>query len=201
VHNIRIERLWRDLTLMFGAKWKIFFQGLELHDRLNPDLDAHIWLLHFLFLGPINQDAIEWAEAWNSHVIAQRGRRHASPRDLFFFGMLENGVRGFTVDDGEIEDLDSYGIDWEDYEVPEIQAHHNEGNPLSIYANDNPFVIQTPIHYSHVEVEVPDSPLSTEQLTYLQNQLQSLSFFGSRDMDSYRLLWISALQICESFFV
>jgi hypothetical protein len=115
--------------------------------------------------------------------------------------MLENGVRGFVVDDSEIEDLDSYGIDWEDYDDPEIQAHHDERNPLSVYAGENPFITQPPIHYSHVEVEVPDSPLSTQQQAYLQNQLQSFSFFGSRDMDSYRLLWISALQICEAFFV
>ena len=49
VHNIRIEWLWVNVTSGFGRKWKTFFQDLELHDGLNPDSDAHIWLLHHLF--------------------------------------------------------------------------------------------------------------------------------------------------------
>jgi len=199
VHNIRIERLWRDLTLGFGGKWKLFFQGLECHDRLNPDLDAHIWLLHFLFLDIINQDAIDWAEAWNNHVIAQRGSRHSSPRDMFFFGMLEQGVRGFDLGD-EIEDVESYGIDWGDFDNSQIQTHHVTENPDSAYADNNPFLSQLPTHLNHVEVPVPDAPLSVEQIALLQNHLQSLSFFGSRSMDDYRLLWITALNTCESMF-
>ena len=197
MHNVRIERLWRDLTLGFGAKWKIFFQGLELHDRLNPDLDSHIWLAHFLFLEPINQDAIDWAQAWNNHVVAQRGRRHASPCDMFFFGMMQHGVRGFNVETEDVGDVDAYGIDWDDYEDAQIQAHHNAENRIPAYADINPFTTQTHTHLNHVEVEVPNSPYAPEQLNYLQNELRSLPFFGSRSMDDYRLLWITGLQICE----
>ncbi|CAA7270905.1 unnamed protein product [Cyclocybe aegerita] len=63
VHNVQIEQLWRNLTAGFGAKWKLFFQQLEVHDHLDPDLDLHIWLLHFLFLDTIDQDTIDWANA------------------------------------------------------------------------------------------------------------------------------------------
>ena len=70
VHNIRIERLWRDLTAALGAKWKLFFRSLEAHDGLSPDQPAHIWLLHHLYLEAINDEVSQWAEAWNSHVVS-----------------------------------------------------------------------------------------------------------------------------------
>ncbi|KAG2063868.1 hypothetical protein BDR04DRAFT_1036922 [Suillus decipiens] len=35
VHNIRIERLWVDVTNGIGQKWKEFFQTLEAYDNLN----------------------------------------------------------------------------------------------------------------------------------------------------------------------
>jgi hypothetical protein len=187
------------LTLGFGGKWKLFFQGLECHDGLNPDLDAHIWLLHFLFLDTINQDAVEWAETWNNHIIAQRGSRHASPHDMFFFGMLEQGVQGFDLGD-EIEDVESYGIDWTDFEDSQIQSHHVRENPDSAHADNNPFLSQLPTHLNHVEVPVPDAPLSTEHIALLRIHLQSFPFFGSRNMDDYHLLWITALNFVSTRF-
>jgi hypothetical protein len=57
VHNIRIERLWVDITSGFGKKWHDFFTVLESREGLNTNLDAHIWLIHHLFLQFINHDA------------------------------------------------------------------------------------------------------------------------------------------------
>lgn len=200
VHNVRIERLWRDLTLGFGAKWKLFFQGLELHDRLNPDSDSHIWLLHHLFLVPINNDALDWAQGWNGHSITLRDRRQASPRDLFFFGTLENGSRGFalTEEPEDEQDILAYGIDWDAFDDPQIHAHHDAQNAPGAVLN--PFQTQNPTHMSHVEVEEPISPFTPEQLAYLDQQLYNLPFFNSRSMDDYRHLWIFALQTCETMF-
>jgi hypothetical protein len=76
VHNIRIERLWVDVTRGFGTKWKVFFQMLESNHGLDLDKDAHIWLLHFLFLGYINSDADAWMRAWNMHTLSHQGDRH-----------------------------------------------------------------------------------------------------------------------------
>ncbi|KAG6914616.1 hypothetical protein DXG01_016286 [Tephrocybe rancida] len=67
VHNIRIKRLWVDVTRGVGKKWKDFFCHLKVHDGLNADLDAHIWLLHYLFLDAINVDLTMWANIWNNH--------------------------------------------------------------------------------------------------------------------------------------
>ena len=57
VHNIRIERLWVDVTQGVGHKWYIFFEDLERSGLLDINNDAHIWLLHFMFLEPINWGA------------------------------------------------------------------------------------------------------------------------------------------------
>jgi hypothetical protein len=121
VHTIRIERLWCDVTRGFGAKWKDFFQGLEMYDSVDVNLNAPIWLLHFLFLERISQDALQWAEAWNHHPITIRGDHPRSPRNLVFFGMLQHGTRGvdFPQSYGESEDIgdiQEYGIDWEAFD-------------------------------------------------------------------------------------
>ncbi|KAJ6525013.1 hypothetical protein B0H19DRAFT_1085131 [Mycena capillaripes] len=69
----------------------------------------HIWLLHHLFLSSVNRDALEWAEAWNSHQLTSRRQRERSPRDLFLFGMLREGPRGISSflapDEEEIENI------------------------------------------------------------------------------------------------
>lgn len=92
MHNIRIEHLWVDITVGFGGKWKIFFEVLEAHDGLNPDNDAHIWLLHHLFLDQINSDAETWMATWNQHVLARGVQAHQSPQQLYTHGMVTNGV-------------------------------------------------------------------------------------------------------------
>lgn len=201
VHNIRIERLWRDLTLGFAGKWKTFFQSLEQYDGLNVNSDAHIWLLHFLFLDAINRDALQWANAWNEHVITIRGERQRSPKDMFVFGMIQQGVRGMQMNEEDDNiDHDSYGIDWEDYENPLYRDHHFTYNTAD-RDTDNPFQTHPPLHMSHIEVEEPTSPFDIATMNIFATHIHNLPFYHAQDMDSRRLLWISALQICNEIFV
>jgi len=201
VHNIRIERLWVDVTAGFGSKWKLFFQALELHDGLNTDSDSHIWLLHHLFLSEINQDALKWAEAWNQHTLSIRGERDRSPRDMWFFGMLQNGVRGVQgteeLPDEQMDgaDLLGYGVDWAALEEERIRAHHDEFNQDPV-AN-NPFMTHEPEHLSHVEVKAPTCPLTDEQLEHLDSQL---NVTHTHSIAGHRLRWITALRICQQMF-
>lgn len=203
VHNIRIERLWCDVTRGFGAKWKDFFLGLEMHDGLDTNLDAHVWLLHHIFLERINLDATDWAESWNHHRISIRDERQRSPRDMFFFGMLQNGVRGvdatFIPGDDEVGDFQEYGIDWEAFDEDNVRQHHNEANSVDETA-DNPFVIHPPQQLSDVQVPEAHRPLTDAQICDLDNQLTLLPHYLSYSMDSCRLLWIDALQICCNMF-
>jgi hypothetical protein len=206
VHNVRIERLWCDVTAGFGAKWKQFFQDLELHDGLMPDVEAHVWLLHHLFLPSINEDALEWAESWNQHTMAIRGERQRSPLDMFYFGMIEQGVRGFSdcqepVDE-EVDDPASYGIDWGDLNNSRILHHHQQENLPDAIGNDNPFLTHQPHEDQLTQVIVPEAgcPLSADQLHYLNVQLDAQPDIESKSMHSRRLLWIVAHDLCRQMF-
>ncbi|KAJ7184071.1 hypothetical protein C8R46DRAFT_1158520 [Mycena filopes] len=201
VHNIRIERLWCDVTRGFGRKWSGFFLSLEFSCGLRPDLDAHIWLLHHLFLPAINQDAQEWARTWNEHKIL--------PRDMFFFGMIENRLRGLddipqAVElDEEIDDLDLYGVDWHDLNNIEIMAHHaefngdQESNPDDL---ENPFSNDGPHRLSHVEVVAPLCPFTIDQVETLNAYLAQSLHSESRNMNSRRAVWTSALEFCRELY-
>ncbi|KAJ7205826.1 hypothetical protein GGX14DRAFT_367836 [Mycena pura] len=207
VHNIRIERLWCDVTRGFGRKWSNFFLGLELSCGLLTHLDAHMWLLHHLFLPAINQDATDWARTWNEHKIRFDNDRTRSPRDLFFFGMIENGLRGFEgfpeadEADDDIDDLDTYGIDWEELHNADIMAHYTENNvdqELDSEALDNPFSNDGPHKLSHVEVSEPLCPFTPEQrVALLDSRLALLPHSQSRNMNSRKAVWIEALAFCR----
>ena len=203
MHNVRIERLWRDLTTGVGYKWKQIFQDLEHRHGLNPDVEGHLWLLHHLFLDAINTDVSEWAESWNSHVMTVRDQRQRSPRDMLFFGMLENGFRGFEAVSEEseegIDDPAAYGVDWEAIDDPRILQHHNQHNAAD-QSGYNPFVLHEPRNLSNVEVPEAGSPLTLEQVEFLNQRLNALLFATSRSMEARREVWIVALQTCTAMF-
>ncbi|KAJ7038388.1 hypothetical protein C8F04DRAFT_951132 [Mycena alexandri] len=206
VHNIHIERLWCDVTRGFGRKWSNFFLSLEVSAGLKPDLDAHVWLLHHLFLPAINQDASDWAKTWNEHKIRFDNDRTRSPRDLFFFGMIQNGLRGFNADQEEeeiVEDLDAYGVDWEELHDADVIAHHMEHNTdqeLDPDALENPFSNDGPHRLSHVEVQEPLCPFSVEYVTQLDTHLVLNPHSASRNMNSRRDVWIDALDFCRHLY-
>ncbi|KAJ7068442.1 hypothetical protein C8F01DRAFT_978820 [Mycena amicta] len=208
VHNIRIERLWCDVTRGFGRKWSQFFYSLEIHYGLNTNLDAHIWLLHHLFLPAVNADAQEWSESWNHHKIRLADRCTTSPRDMFFFGMIENGLRGFDdlgAPDAEddVENLEEYGVDWEELHNQDTLAHHNENNPdedQTAEALQNPFSNDGPHRLSHVEVSEPPCPLSEEDLVQLNTYLETHPHMNSRSMNSRRVLWKDALSFVRNLY-
>ncbi|RPD59564.1 hypothetical protein L227DRAFT_503282 [Lentinus tigrinus ALCF2SS1-6] len=200
VHNTRIERLWYDVTSGFGRKWKEFFQGLEETCELDHDDPEHIWLLHHLFLAPLNEDAQEWAAAWNAHKLHVRGERAASPLELFIFGMTARGPRGLDLAQEEAavgDDVAAFGIDWDTIADPVLMRHHQADNPGE--HADAPLLpsARQPAHLSHVPCEPPGCPLSHEQVTWLNAHLVAHFDLGSRDMLVRRHLWTSALEYCR----
>ncbi|KAI9058753.1 hypothetical protein FKP32DRAFT_1581272 [Trametes sanguinea] len=208
VHNIRIERLWVDVTAGFGHKWKEFFRALEAFHDLNVDNDAHVWLLHHLFLDTINRDAHQWAETWNHHVIARRGERHLSPAQMYIRGLAEHGQRGIRLADlnPDLEqglsnsiDYADYGIDWEDIGNEHIRQHHDIHNP-----NDgdhaNPFLTDHPAHLSHVEVPTYHCPLTSQQLFDLDLWLTSLPCYSRQNMEQCLTLWDAALDAVKTMY-
>ncbi|KAI0706377.1 hypothetical protein C8Q76DRAFT_770901 [Earliella scabrosa] len=217
VHNTRIERLWFDVTHGFGGKWKHFFLELEQGYGLDADCDAHIWLIHHLFLHAINQDAHEWQESWNAHRLRIRGERAASPRELFMFGMIEHGPRGLEqihapppVHEEPVSDLADYGVDWEVINDPRLMAHHREHNPVGADVNlspsnssstPNPFATtSTPQRLSEVTCDPPRCPLTAQQVSLLNAHMALHFDLTTRDMLVRRQMWVAALEFCLQLF-
>ena len=190
-----------DVTNGLGLKWKQFFQTLEALDGLNINNQAHVWLLHELFLPTINEEAEQWAATWNCHVVQQRGERHLSPQAMFLKGVIEHGQRTIHLSDtddiGDI-DINEYGIDWQDLENHHIRSHHDtDGAPIEFdHDHDHsPFVLNQPDQLSHVEVPDASCPLNQTQQQEFAHRVQPLLEHTQADMDSRRLLWIDALAI------
>jgi hypothetical protein len=119
---------------------------------------------------------------------------------MYLFGMIQNGPRGLHILDEDVDDIQGYGIDWEDYDDDRIFEHHNRAN-IADNQGDNPFSATThrPAAETLTRVDVipPGCPLTFAQIEFLDSQLQLLPYFDSESMDMRRLLWISALNICD----
>ncbi|KAG1885297.1 uncharacterized protein F5891DRAFT_970140 [Suillus fuscotomentosus] len=202
VHNIRIERLWVDLTNGIGSKWKLFLQDLEVSSGLNVDNAHHIWLLHHLFLDVLGREIHGWAEAWNHHRMSTYDHGMSSPHEMCFLSMLQHGARGFEVaptfhppEDTLQSDeaVAEYGIDWDGVDNHGIRSHHdmvNQPDPLG----NNPFVAYVPETLNLIEVDEPNCPLSPEQLTHLHAHLAQFTDDGT--IHSRRHFWEQALAMC-----
>lgn len=205
VHNIRIERLWVDVTLGFGGKWKNFFQDLEAYNALDTGNNIHIWLLHHLFLDAINNDIQDWIGAWNNHVLAIQGVRSRSPRDMFFFGMIQYGPRGVELVEETMtkDEIAQYGIDWEDLDDHHILAHHDAANTED--ADDDPVDIpvehRVPDHLANVEVVEPTCPFTEDQVLFIDARIQDQGLWQLCTTESYLRRWRIAFEGCQCMYI
>ncbi|KAH8105808.1 hypothetical protein DFH11DRAFT_1518359 [Phellopilus nigrolimitatus] len=196
VHNIRIERLWVDVTMQVGATWADRFESLQMHHGLDIDNPNHIWLLHHLFLLTINQELDFFAESWNAHHIRIRHGPSRSPNDMFYFDMFVHGVRGDQLPPHELEEmaqdeLEVFGVDWEGLQEERI-LHSQQANnapdeaPTSWIGRVGP-----PEHLNEVPVYSPDVPLSNQAVQILDQFLQP--GMGRVDNNDIINLWLHGL--------
>lgn len=192
--------MWIDVFLGFGGKWKEFLERLEVHHNLDANLDAHIWLVHHLFLDAINQDAEDWIAVWNNHTISSRTESYRTPTYMYTHGMVHSGVRGIfapTVADDPSEDPgEDYGIDFDEIDNPRILEHNRRAN-IPVDGDDpnaNPFATHHPERLSHVAVEDPRCPFNAEGVAHLDYYLNTLPYRHSIDIPSHTLLWVTALE-------
>lgn len=201
VHNCRIERLWLDYSHGVVAKWKPFFINLEAHHKLDYLNFAHVWLLHHLFLDAVNSDTQAWVMAWNLHRVAVPEGGQRSPHEMFLFGMVEYGTRGledFLRSEPDIEDFDTYGVDWGQMEHAGRALQRNPEE----WDEENPFLVSgRPEQLTEVVCDEPDSPLNDAQLAILDQQLCERVDVNTTSMEVRKLMWIEALAICEGFQV
>ncbi|KAF7334856.1 Integrase catalytic domain-containing protein [Mycena sanguinolenta] len=190
-----------------AKKWATFFYELEYEEGLCPDNIAHLWLLHHLFIPALNRDALDWADAWNSHKLAIDGERRQTPHEMFMFGLLEDGPRGIgqlatplPVAESEVGDVRQLGIDWEAQANPGILNHLAENSALD-WDVQNPFAAEsTPENLSEVVVEPPNCPFTPNEVNHLDAELVQIVDVTSRDMTVRKAVWREALRLCNDLY-
>jgi hypothetical protein len=193
VHNIRIERLWVDVTSQFGAKWADLFRHLEIDHGLDVNNHNHLWLLHYLFLPDINADACFFAESWNKHKIQSRGQASRSPEDMWYFDQIALGVRG---DDVSSEELELYGVDWEGLRDDQLMDSHFTNDDVSHSVEWTPWAGRSgpPPQLSNVPVEPP--VVNGIDIDGLYGYIQP--YLGHHDRDSLLRRWSLGLAFLRS---
>jgi hypothetical protein len=130
-----------------------------------------------------------------------RREPNRTPHDMFFESMVRDGFRGVTgferVDD-PVDDLASYGIDWDVAENRTFMNHHLANNADAGGIN-NPFEVGPPT-LSNVPCEPPECPLSADQVRYLDDRLSRSPHRNTSNMVSRCLLWQDALYICNNIY-
>ncbi|KAG8918181.1 hypothetical protein FRC02_002558 [Tulasnella sp. 418] len=192
VHNVRIERLWVDVTTQFRSKWADFFQDLEVQHDLDINNSHHIWLLQYLFLADINRDATQFADGWNRHKMQIRDAAPRCPADMFVFDMLIHGTRGDQLSN---QDLEAFGVDWEAMREARFLSSNIVNNTRegtsSWIGHSGP-----PPDLSGVVLNSPAAALSLEDSQFLYQYLGTL--WSRFDQHSLALRWRYALAFCQS---
>lgn len=196
-------------------KWYNFFKDLEDYHQLNVDNPVHIWLLHHLFLGALNEEAQRWAAAWNCHKIRTEGNR--TPREIFLFDMVEKGTRGIGWMEIRPGQLKEFGVEWrflnqggqpnaaddtwlEEGVMPDqYQEYGIDWDALNQRGNrnvveglmredggDDVMQIEVPQHMNEVQFDVPASPLSAEQMAALDAHLWRMFGASALDMSTHQ---------------
>ncbi|KAJ3815578.1 hypothetical protein F5876DRAFT_30466 [Lentinula aff. lateritia] len=200
VHNVRIERLWVDVSHYVSQTWHDMFTLLEIRHGLQVSNVNHIWLLQHLFLPVINDQLAFWAESWNSHRVSQRHGPARSPEDMFVFDSLVNGIRGEPLDQFAMsdEELEIFGVDWEGLQdevlLRALRQNYapNEGSGSWLGSRGPPPDLNT------VTVDPPSTLLNPEQLAFLDQLVQNHSRLP-HEPEVVRL-WIDALAIVRTMY-
>jgi hypothetical protein len=105
VHNLRIERLWREVNRIVCRPYRNVFLYLESEQLLDP---LELWCLHQVYTSRINRSLQEFCQQMNNHPIRTEG--NLSPNQLFVRGVLasEHWTRSILED---VIDPSRYGIE------------------------------------------------------------------------------------------
>ncbi|KAF8058660.1 hypothetical protein FPV67DRAFT_1428128 [Lyophyllum atratum] len=203
VHNVRIERLWVDVTAQVGATWAELFTLLEIRHGLDINNPQHIWLLHFLFLGTINQQLDFFTQSWNQHRIQIRGGPNRSPADMFGFDMIVHGIRGYQLprlDDSIMteEELEVFGMDWEGLREDNLLQSREANNPRNEDSGSWLGRVGPPEHLNEVPLHAPQDVFTPEELRYIDQTL--LPRAGAvQDLDA-SMLWTEGLALAKNMY-
>lgn len=83
VHNVRIERLWREVNQV-TYPFKQLFYRMEQSGMLVVGNDIHVLALHYVYLPRIQQKLDQFVRVWDSHKIRTGG--YKTPNEMFVAG-------------------------------------------------------------------------------------------------------------------
>ena len=90
VHNVRIERLWRDTFRCVLSVFYELFYSLEDQGKLDSLSEKHLFSLHYIYLPRISKALDAFMSGWNSHAITTEACM--TPLQLFTSGVLSSGI-------------------------------------------------------------------------------------------------------------
>jgi hypothetical protein len=204
VHNIRIERLWVDVTAQVGATWAELFLMLEVGHGLNINNPNHIWLLHYLFLGTLNAQLEFFAQGWNHHRIQIQHGPNRSPADMFGFDMLTQGIRGTqlptpaTTTPMTDDELEVFGVDWDGLRDDSLLQSREANNSSTEGSSSWLGHSGPPEHLNEVSVEPPTGIFMAEELMMIDRSLLHLA--GAIEEVDVARLWIEGLALARNLY-
>ncbi|KAJ7458292.1 hypothetical protein B0H11DRAFT_1873258 [Mycena galericulata] len=137
--NTRIERLWVEVGTQFARQWRGFFLRLERLHRFDPDNPHHLWLLHYLFLGELNEDCNQFQDEWNHHPISGKGENQ-TPADMRLVGELLYGKYADDFTNVHPDILLRYGQEDDlDLVIAGDQDRHIRHEAIEVKQNQFPF--------------------------------------------------------------
>ena len=84
-----MERLWRDVFDGCTMLYYNLFTFMEEVGILNPELDVHLYCLHYIFLPRIKNSLQQFISMWNQHPLGTVSNK--SPLQLWFTGVPTGG--------------------------------------------------------------------------------------------------------------
>ncbi len=169
VHNVRVERLHRDVYEGVLSQYVKLFTDMENEGLLDPMNEEHMFCLHFVYIPRLQRALDEFVLQWNYHPVSTES--NLSPEQLFITGCFANP----SVDDTMPEDIDMFGNG----------ADSDDDAPLEI--NDDDY-----------EVSVPNSAvqLSNEMLTLLSEQIDVFGDDGTDGRSLYQFC-VQFVEVCS----
>ena len=158
VHNVRIERLWKDLYNGCVCYFQLFGL-LEQADCLDPNNPIDIFALHYTYLPWIQHQLDTFHKVWGQHKM--RTAEHNSPFQLWIQGMLmtpdQEAAQGINYTNVGSDVLDEMGL-----------------TSFSCSAST-----------TSVDLEDPQVPIDNEQLLLLNNAFDPFQYSVEECEDAY----------------
>ncbi|KZT60080.1 hypothetical protein CALCODRAFT_429931 [Calocera cornea HHB12733] len=200
VHNTRIERMWVDVNNSFAEKWAEFFHSLECNHGLNPLNQDHIWLIQWLFLDDINDDAVSFQNSWNYHTLSLDGRNQR-PAELFLAGCLQHGARGLDQDP-QIHSrppLDTTSPHLPSQALPRDPLHLPNFGFLPLSASSPAVGDPIPSRLNTIDATPPRQPFHSDDIAMLERTLTDEGHFAQADHTSLTGRWQRSYELCITF--